>query len=114
MATRPLLNSSDCNCLAVRQAARYITQFYDRYLAAAALRTTQYGTRSLLRPRGQDPGMHDIELRDRSVVSRPPSTTATSNAPRPPSGFSRAVGFYAYALSGARCRGYGSPRPHQD
>jgi DNA-binding MarR family transcriptional regulator len=43
MATRPLLNSSDCSCLAVRQAARYITQFYDRYLAAAGLRTTQYG-----------------------------------------------------------------------
>ena len=35
MATRPLPNATDCNCLAVRQAARYITQFYDRYLAAA-------------------------------------------------------------------------------
>ncbi len=33
---------SDCNCLAVRQAARRITQFYDRFLAPAALRTTQF------------------------------------------------------------------------
>jgi DNA-binding MarR family transcriptional regulator len=32
----------ECTCLAVRQAARHITQFYDRYLAVAGLRTTQY------------------------------------------------------------------------
>src|SRR6267154_2614815 len=43
MATKPLPNLTDCNCLAVRQAARYVTQFYDRYLAAVRLRTTQYG-----------------------------------------------------------------------
>jgi hypothetical protein len=29
---------AECNCLAVRQAARYITQFYDQHLAAARLR----------------------------------------------------------------------------
>src|ERR1700745_3597316 len=52
MAKRPLLNSSDCNCLAVRQAARYITQFYDRYLAAAGLRTTQYGILARLKRQG--------------------------------------------------------------
>ena len=52
MATRPLPNFADCNCLAVRQAARYITQFYDRYLAAAGLRTTQYGILSRLQRHG--------------------------------------------------------------
>ena len=52
MATRPLPNPADCNCLAVRQAARYITQFYDRYLAAAGLRTTQYGVLSRLKRQG--------------------------------------------------------------
>jgi DNA-binding MarR family transcriptional regulator len=31
-----------CNCLALRQAARHVTQFYDGYLAAADLRTTQF------------------------------------------------------------------------
>src|SRR6516164_626449 len=30
----------DCNCLAVRQAARHITQFYDQFLAPSGLRTT--------------------------------------------------------------------------
>jgi hypothetical protein len=29
---------AECNCLAVRQVARYITQFYDQHLAAAGLR----------------------------------------------------------------------------
>jgi DNA-binding MarR family transcriptional regulator len=31
-----------CNCLALRQAARHVTQFYDRNLADTGLRTTQY------------------------------------------------------------------------
>jgi len=32
----------ECNCLALRQAARHVTQFYDQHLAAAGLRTTQF------------------------------------------------------------------------
>ncbi len=32
----------DCNCLAVRQAARHVTQFYDQFLAPCGLRTTQF------------------------------------------------------------------------
>ena len=31
-----------CNCLALRQAARHVTQFYDQYLAPAGLRSTQF------------------------------------------------------------------------
>jgi DNA-binding MarR family transcriptional regulator len=31
-----------CNCLALRQAARHVTQFYDRVLAPSGLRTTQF------------------------------------------------------------------------
>jgi DNA-binding MarR family transcriptional regulator len=31
-----------CNCLAVRAAARHITQFYDQVLASTGLRTTQF------------------------------------------------------------------------
>ncbi len=52
MATRQLPDSTECNCLAVREAARYITQFYDRYLAAAGLRTTQYGVLARLKRDG--------------------------------------------------------------
>jgi len=31
-----------CNCLALRQAARHVTQFYDQYLASTGLRSTQF------------------------------------------------------------------------
>ena len=33
--------SQECNCLALRQAARHVTQFYDQCLAPCGLRTTQ-------------------------------------------------------------------------
>jgi DNA-binding MarR family transcriptional regulator len=52
MATKPLSDLTDCNCLAVRQAARTVTQFYDRYLAAVKLRTTQYGILARLERQG--------------------------------------------------------------
>ena len=31
-----------CNCLALRAAARHVTQFYDQCLAPSGLRTTQF------------------------------------------------------------------------
>jgi len=42
MTADPQPKSQQCNCLALRQAARYVTQFYDRHLATAELRTTQF------------------------------------------------------------------------
>jgi DNA-binding MarR family transcriptional regulator len=45
-------NVSDCNCLAVRQAARYVTQLYDRHLATSGLRTSQYGILAKLKRHG--------------------------------------------------------------
>ena len=41
-----------CNCLAVRQAARHITQFYDAFLSPAGLRTTQFSILAKLRRLG--------------------------------------------------------------
>jgi DNA-binding MarR family transcriptional regulator len=32
----------DCNCLAMRQAARQVTQLYERHMAAAGLTASQY------------------------------------------------------------------------
>jgi DNA-binding MarR family transcriptional regulator len=52
MTREPVSYPTDCNCLAVRQAARYITQFYDQYLASAGLRTTQYGILAKLKRQG--------------------------------------------------------------
>ena len=42
MNSDTLPTPEDCNCLAVRQAARHVTQFYDAFLLAAGLRTTQF------------------------------------------------------------------------
>lgn len=45
-------HSPDCNCLAVRQAARHVTQFYDQHLAPTGLRTTQFSILVKLRRLG--------------------------------------------------------------
>jgi DNA-binding MarR family transcriptional regulator len=42
MTADTLPKSEECNCLAVRQAARRVTQFYDQFMAPAGLRTTQF------------------------------------------------------------------------
>jgi DNA-binding MarR family transcriptional regulator len=41
-----------CNCLALRQAARLVTQLYDRHLAPAGLRGTQFSVLATLRHLG--------------------------------------------------------------
>ncbi len=40
--TPPSLDPTRCNCLALRQAARHVSQIYDGHLASESLRTTQY------------------------------------------------------------------------
>jgi DNA-binding MarR family transcriptional regulator len=45
-------NPAACNCLALRQAARHVSQFYDQFLAPHGLRNTQYSILARLRRRG--------------------------------------------------------------
>jgi DNA-binding MarR family transcriptional regulator len=52
MARSAYAGPEDCNCLAVRQAARHVTQFYDRLLAPSGLRTTQFSILATLRRSG--------------------------------------------------------------
>jgi DNA-binding MarR family transcriptional regulator len=42
------VDATPCNCLALRQAARHISQLYDQHLAEIGLRTTQYSILSKL------------------------------------------------------------------
>jgi DNA-binding MarR family transcriptional regulator len=42
------VDATPCNCLALRQAARRISQLYDQHLAEVGLRTTQYSILSKL------------------------------------------------------------------
>jgi DNA-binding MarR family transcriptional regulator len=41
-----------CNCLALREATRHVTQFYDRFLVSSGLRTTQFSILIRLRLAG--------------------------------------------------------------
>jgi DNA-binding MarR family transcriptional regulator len=45
-------NPADCNCLALRQAARHVSQIYDQFLAPSGLRTTQYSILARLQRKG--------------------------------------------------------------
>src|SRR3984893_16774981 len=52
MAKSPYSGPEKCNCLAVRQAARHVTQFYDQFLAPSGLRTTQFSILAKLKRLG--------------------------------------------------------------
>lgn len=49
MLPAPILPNALCNCLALRQAARRVTQHYDRALAPSGLKTTQFSVLAMLR-----------------------------------------------------------------
>jgi DNA-binding MarR family transcriptional regulator len=61
-----------CNCLALRQAARQATQFYDRRLAATGLRTSQFSILATLARRGalSVNQLADAMVMDRTTVGR--------------------------------------------
>jgi len=52
MPTETLPRPEDCNCFAVRSAARHVSQFYDQFLAPIGLRTSQFSILSKLKRRG--------------------------------------------------------------
>jgi DNA-binding MarR family transcriptional regulator len=53
MKTRDIPKEIDCNCLALRQASRYITNAYDQVLSEAGLRVTQFSILYMLSVRKQ-------------------------------------------------------------
>jgi DNA-binding MarR family transcriptional regulator len=55
MKTRSGIAPSECYSLAVRQAARHVTAFYDRFMVAYGLRSTQFSILSILRRAGPLP-----------------------------------------------------------
>ena len=64
--------SLDCNCLALRQAVRHVTQFYDHCLATSGLRTTQFSILSKLRRLGPLTinALADDMVMDRTTLGR--------------------------------------------
>jgi len=49
MVGKTLPTPGECNCFAVRSAARHVTQFYDQFLSPAGLRTTQFSVLARLK-----------------------------------------------------------------
>ena len=52
MSSDPAPRMQECICLAVRQAARHVTQAYDQFLAPAGVRTTQFSILAKLKRKG--------------------------------------------------------------
>src|ERR1700730_5822824 len=65
-------SSTRCNCTALREAARYVTQLYDRHLAASGLRSTQFSILTRLKPLGPTTinALAHALVMDRTTVGR--------------------------------------------
>ena len=66
------LRETLCNNLALRQAARQVSQLYDRYMAEVGLRGTQYSILSKLNRIGPMPigKLADVMVMERTALSR--------------------------------------------
>jgi DNA-binding MarR family transcriptional regulator len=66
------VDPTPCNCLALRQAARHISQLYDQHLAEVGLRTTQYSILSKLSRLGAMPigKLATTMVMERTALSR--------------------------------------------
>lgn len=68
----PALDPIDCNCQAIRQTARRVTQFYDAHLAPLGLKTSQYSILAKLNRLGplSINEMAEVMAMDRTTTSR--------------------------------------------
>jgi DNA-binding MarR family transcriptional regulator len=72
MTSAAELKTELCNCLALRQAARHVTQFYDQFLVPAGLRTTQFSILAKLQRLGPTTinGLAEEMVMDRTTLGR--------------------------------------------
>jgi DNA-binding MarR family transcriptional regulator len=68
----PFSELPECHCLAMRQAARHVTRFYDDVLAASGLRTTQFSILARLHRLGPMTinALADALVLDRTTLGR--------------------------------------------
>ena len=69
-----------CNCLALRQAARHVTQFYDQYLVPTGVRATQFSILAMLERLGPITinALAEDMVMDRTTLADPSVTAALS------------------------------------
>jgi DNA-binding MarR family transcriptional regulator len=72
MADKIMPSAEECNCFAVRAAARHVTQMYDQVLAPTGLRTTQFSVLARLKRRGPLTinTLADAMVMDRTTLGR--------------------------------------------
>jgi DNA-binding MarR family transcriptional regulator len=72
MKTPSGIASTECHCLAVRQAARHVTAFYDRFMAPFGMRSTQFSILAMLRRAGPLPinALAAALVMDRTTLGR--------------------------------------------
>jgi DNA-binding MarR family transcriptional regulator len=72
MRSETFQGPEECTCLAVRQAARHVTQFYDQHLTPAGLRITQFSILAKLRRLGPMTinALADELVMDRTTLGR--------------------------------------------
>jgi DNA-binding MarR family transcriptional regulator len=72
MADQPVAKPEECNCFAIRSAARHISQLYDQFLAPWGLRTTQFSILSRLKRLGPQTinALADAMVMDRTTLGR--------------------------------------------
>ena len=63
---RPL-SYDECNCFALRQAARYVTQIYERHLGEVGLTAAQF---TIIAKLARKPGLTMLDLADSMVMER--------------------------------------------
>lgn len=68
----PAFEPTDCNCQALRQAARHVSQIYDDHLAAEGLKTSQYSILSKLNRLGPQSinELAKLMVMDRTTLGR--------------------------------------------
>jgi DNA-binding MarR family transcriptional regulator len=62
-----------CTCLAIRQAARHVSQFFDQHLAPCGLRTTQFSVLAKLKEEGAPLTINrlaEVIVMDRTTLGR--------------------------------------------
>jgi DNA-binding MarR family transcriptional regulator len=64
---KPDSSPLDCNCFAIRQAARYVSQLYERHMGEVGLTSAQF---TLMASIASKPGVQMAELADSMVMDR--------------------------------------------
>ncbi|GAB7522966.1 MarR family transcriptional regulator [Paraburkholderia sp. 2C] len=62
-----LLSHDECNCFALRQAARFVTQIYERHLSRVGLTAAQF---TIMAKLSRKPQLSMVDLADSMVMER--------------------------------------------